>query len=77
MFTRWLHKVKTLAFNGINRSEYGRGTEFKQDIVEYIGNNCYNPTSGNCFVKCIEYLTVKEYTEEVLIIFELNKDDQT
>ena len=43
------------------RSQYGRGTDFKQDIVEYIGNNCYIPTSGNSFIKCINYFTGKDY----------------
>ena len=50
----------------VNRSEFGRGKDFKQDIVEYIGNNCYIPTSGICFIKCINYFTKKYYTEEFL-----------
>ena len=40
--------------------------DFKQDIVEYIGNNCYIPTSDNCFMKCINYSTGKDYTEKFL-----------
>ena len=55
IFTGWLYKLNTLEFKKVNRSQYGRGTDFKQDIVEYIGNNCYIPTSGNCFIKCINY----------------------
>ena len=50
----------------MNRSQYGRGTDFKQDIVEHIDNNCYIPTSGNCFIKCINYFTEKVFTEEFL-----------
>ena len=53
IFTGWLYKLNTPEFKKVNRSKYGRGTDFKQDIVEYIGNNCYIPTSGNCFIKCI------------------------
>ena len=34
--------------------------------VEYGGQNCYNPTSGHCFIKCIKNLTGKIYTEEFL-----------
>ena len=49
IFTGWLYKLNTPEFEKVNRSQYGGGTEFKQDIVEYIGNNCYIPTSGNCF----------------------------
>ena len=47
IFTGWLYKLNTLEFKKANRSPYGRGTDFKQDIVEYIGNNCYIPTSKN------------------------------
>ena len=66
IFTGWLYKLNTPQFKRINRSQYGRGTDFKQDIVEYIGNNCYIPTSGNCFIKCINYFTKKDYTQEFL-----------
>ena len=66
IFTGWLYKLNTPDFKKVNRSQYGRGTDFKQDIVEYIGNNCYIPTSSNCFIKCINYFTKKYYTEEFL-----------
>ena len=66
IFTGWLYKWNTPKFNKVNRSQYGRGTDFKQDIVEYTGKNCYIPTSGNCFIKCINYLTGKDYTEQFL-----------
>ena len=36
-----------------------------QEIVEYHGRNCYIPTSGMCFIKCINYFTKKDDTEEV------------
>ena len=66
IFTGWLYKLNTPEFKKVNKSQYGRGTDFKQDIVEYIGNNCYIPSSGNCFIKCINYFTKKDYTEEFL-----------
>ena len=66
ILTGWLYKLNTPEFKKVNRSQYGRGTDFKQDIVEYIGNNCYIPTSGNCFIKCIKYFIKKDYTEELL-----------
>ena len=65
-FTRWLYELSTTEFNKVNRSQYGRSTAFKQDIVEYIGNNCYIPTSANCFIKCINRLTGKDYMNEFL-----------
>ena len=61
-----MYKLNTPEFKKVNRSRYGRGTDFKQDIVEYIGNNCYIPTNGNCFIKCINYFTKKDYTEKFL-----------
>ena len=66
IFTGWLYKLNTPEFKKVNRSQYGRGTDFKQDIVEYISNNCYIRTSGNCFIKCNNYFTKKDYTEEFL-----------
>ena len=66
IFTGWLYKLNTPEFKKVNRSQYGRGTDFKQDIVEYIGNKCYIPTSGTCFIKSINYFTKKDHTEEFL-----------
>ena len=66
IFTGWLYELKTPRFNKVNRSQYGRGTDFKQHIVESIGNSCYIPTSGHCFIKRFNHLTGKDYTEEFL-----------
>jgi len=60
IFTGWLYILNTLEFKRVNRSQYGRGTGFKQDIVEYIGNICYTSTSGNCFIKFNNHLTGKD-----------------
>ena len=66
IFTGWLYKINTPEFKKVNRSQNARGTDFKQDIVEYIGNNCYIPTSGNCFIRCINFFTKTEYTDKFL-----------
>ena len=66
IYTGWLYKLNTPEYKKVNRSQNGGGTDFKQDIVEFRGNNCYIPTSGNCFIKCISYFTKKDYTEEFL-----------
>ena len=50
----------------VRGSAYGRGTNYLQDIVEYQGQNCYIPTSGMCFIKCINCFTKKDYTEEFI-----------
>ena len=34
IFTGWLYRLNTPEFKKVNRSQYGRGTDFKQDIVE-------------------------------------------
>ena len=56
-FTGYVFKLNTPKFIKVNRSQYGRGTDFKQNFVEYTGNNCYISTSGHCFIKCIIYFT--------------------
>ena len=62
-----LYKLYTPEFNRVNKSQYGRGSDFKQDIVEHAGYSCYIPTSSNCFVNCPNHLTDKDYMKEVLI----------
>ena len=34
ILTGWFYKLNTTEFIKINRSQYGRGTDFKEDIVE-------------------------------------------
>ena len=50
-FTGYLFKTNTLQFNVVRRSAYGKGTS-------------YIPTSGMCFIKCINYFTKKDYTKD-------------
>ena len=35
-------------------------------IVEYHGRKCFIPTTGNCFKECNNFLTGKDYIEELL-----------
>ena len=65
-FTGYVYKKNTPHFNFVRRSAYSRGTNYMQEIVEYHGQNCYILTSGMCFIKCINYFTKKDYTEEFL-----------
>ena len=65
-FTGYVYKLNASHFKVVERSTYGRGTNYMQEIVEYHGQNCYIPTSGMCFIKCINYFTKKGYTEEFL-----------
>ena len=66
IFNGYVYKINTPQFNLVNRSEYGNGCHFKHEIVEYQGNNCFIPTKGYCFVKCINFLTGKDYKEQYL-----------
>ena len=66
IFTGYVFKLKTPQFNVVRRSAYGRGTNYMQEYVESHGQNCYIPTSGMCFIKCINYFTKKDDTEKFL-----------
>ena len=65
-FTGCVYKLNTPQFNIVKRSAYAEGINFLQEIVAYHGQNCYIPTSGHCFIKCINYVTNKVCTEEFL-----------
>ena len=65
IFTCYIYKIKT-PHKVVKRSSYGKGTNYMQQIVEYPGQNCYIPTCGMCCIKCINYFTIKDYTEEFL-----------
>ena len=60
-FTGYVYKVNTPQFNVVERSAYVKGTKYMQEIVEHHGQNCYIPTSGMCFIKCINY-----FSEEII-----------
>ena len=42
-FNRYFHKIDTPLFNLVNRSQYRHGCDFKHEIIEYRGNNCFIP----------------------------------
>ena len=66
IFNGYIHKLNTPQFNRVNISQYGNGCSFDKIIIEYRGNNCYIPTKGYCFVKCINYLTGHDYKQDYL-----------
>ena len=53
IFTGYDYKLDTPQFNVVKRSAFGKGTNYMQEVVEYHGQNCYIPSSGMCFIKCI------------------------
>ena len=66
IFNGYIYKIDTPQFNKVKRSQYGNGCSFDKIIVEYHGNNCFIPTKGYCFVKCIIYLTGQDYEQQYL-----------
>ena len=66
IFNGYIYKLDTPQFNKVNRSQYGNGCSFDKIIIEYRGNNCFIPTKGYCFIKCINFLTGCDYKEQYL-----------
>ena len=64
IFSGYNYKVNTRQFILVKRSRYGNGCSFDKIIIEYRGNNCFIPTKGYLFVKCIKYLTGEDYKQE-------------
>ena len=68
IFTGCFYKLNTPETEKINRSEFGEGTDFEQDVGEDIAEMCYIPTSGFCFIKRIEFLTSIDF-EQLFLYF--------
>ena len=66
IFNGYIYKIKTPHFILVIRSQYGNGCDFKNEIIEYRGNNCFIPTKGFCSVKCINFSTAKDYKQQYL-----------
>ena len=52
-FTGYIYKLNTPQFNVVKRRAYGKCSNYMQAIVQNYGQNCYIPTSGTCFIKCV------------------------
>ena len=72
IFNGYIYKINTPQFSLVNRSQYGNGCDFKHEIIEYRGNNCFIPTKGYCFIKCINFIT-GEYCKEQYLEFIRNE----
>ena len=48
------------------KKQNGNGCDFKHEIIEYRGNNCFIPSKGDCFIKCINFLTGEDYKQQYL-----------
>ena len=65
-FKGYIYKVNTPHLNLVNRSQYGNSCDFKHEIIEYRGINCYNPTKVYCFVTSINYITGEFYKQQYI-----------
>ena len=54
----------TKSFNRISSSYYGTGCDSFKKFVEYRGVLCYIPEQNDCFRKCIEFITKKDFSEQ-------------
>ena len=62
----YIYEIITAQFDLVNRSQNGNDCDFKNEIIEYRGNNCFIPTKVYCFIKCINFLTGKDYKQQDL-----------
>ena len=63
-FNGSFYKINTPQFNLVDRNQYGNGCDFKHEIIEHRGNNCFIPTKGYCFIKFISFLTGQNYKQQ-------------
>ena len=66
IFNSYFYKTDTPQYILVNRSQYGNGCDFKHEIIEYRGSNCFIPTKGYWFVKCIKFVTGQDYKQQYL-----------
>ena len=66
IFNGYIYKIDTPIFNKVKRSQYGNGCSFDKIILERRGNNCFIPTKGYCFNKCVNFLTGQDYKQQYL-----------
>ena len=66
IFNGYIHKLNTPQFKKVNRNQYGNGCDFKHEIFDYRGKNCFIPTKVYCFVKCINFLTGQHFKQQYL-----------
>ena len=66
IFKGYIYKLDTPQFNEVSRSQYGNGCDFKHEIIEYRGNNCFIPSNEYCFVNTINFLTGQDFKQQYL-----------
>ena len=73
LFKGYNYEINTLQFKLVNRSQYGKGCDFKPEIIEFYGNICFIPTKRYCFIKYVNVLTGEDYKVQYLEIIRNEK----
>ena len=58
IFNGYIYKVNTPQLNKVNQSQYGNECDFEHELIQYRGKNCFIPTKGYCFIKCINFIII-------------------
>ena len=66
IFKGYIYILNTSQFKRVKRSQFGNGCGFKHQIIENQGSNCFIPTKGYCFGKCIKQPTGEDYNNYYL-----------
>ena len=66
IFNGYIYEINTPQFNKVKGSHSGNGCDFKHEITEYRGNNCFITTKGYCFIKSFNFLTGEDYKQQNL-----------
>ena len=64
IFNEDVYKINTPQCNLVHKSQYGNGCDFKHEIIKHRGNNCFIPTKGYFFIKCLNFLTGEDYKQK-------------
>ena len=66
----------TMVFNLIKRSNYGKGSDAFNKLLEYEGNFCYIPTGKACFRKCLEYFLKEIFQANTINLYKILIDEK-
>ena len=53
-----------MVFNQIKRSNYGKGCDAFKKILQYGGQLCYIPSGKACFMKCLDFIYKRGFSNE-------------
>ena len=66
IFIDYINKINIPQFKKVVRNLYRNGSEFKHENIEYRGYNCFIPSKGYCFIKCVNFSTSLDYKQQFL-----------